>query len=305
MKNEIILIAGGSGLVGKALKKHFENQQNEVIVLTRNEKIANQVGYALWNPEENKINESAFLKSTVLINLAGAGIATRWTKANKLAILSSRTNAASFLANTCSRLNKQFKHIICASAIGIYPQTNSCHKPYNENSTSGNGFLSDTVKSWEFANTQLQPFGSFTQLRIGVVLSSNGGMLQSIVPLFNKRLGGVIGSGEQGVSWIHITDLINMIDYVASNKINGTINAIAPNPVSQKILAKQLAIQLQKPIILPPTPSWVLNLVLGEQAMLATKGAYVSSEKIQSYEFDFKFETLDLALTNLLHENIS
>jgi uncharacterized protein (TIGR01777 family) len=304
MKNETILIAGGSGLVGSALKKHLEEQQNNVIILTRNKALANKVGYAFWSPGKNIIDESVFLKSTILINLSGANIATRWTNTNKANILLSRTTAASFLANTCSRLNKQFKHIVCASAIGLYPQTSTCQVIYDESSLAGNGFLSDTVKSWELANSELSAFGSFTQLRIGIVLSTNGGMLQSIIPLFSKRLGSVIGSGEQGISWIHITDLIRMIDYVASNKIQGTFNAVAPKPVSQRLLAKQLASQMQKPILLPPIPGWLLRLALGEQAMLATQGAYVSSEKIRTYEFEFDFETLDLALKNILNENL-
>lgn len=305
MKNEIVLIAGGTGLVGQALKKHFEREQNEVIVLTRNKSLSNKTGFAFWNPDEQLIDEIAFKRATVLINLSGETIAQRWTQAKKISIVESRTKAATLLAKTCSSINKQFKHIVCASAIGLYPQKNTCHSLYEEHETAGNDFLSETVKTWEAANDQLRHFGSFTQLRIGVVLANEGGMLPTIKPLFSKHLGSVIGSGEQGISWIHLSDLVNMINHVATNKIQGTFNAVAPTPVSQKTMAKLIANQLNKKILLPATPSWLLKLALGEQALLATHGAYVSSQKIQSYSFEFEYEKLDHALKNLLHENLN
>lgn len=299
----VILIAGGSGLIGDALRNHFTKTNNEVIILTRNQKLAKQSGFAFWNPAKEIIDELAFKKATVLINLSGTSIAARWTKINRETILSSRLQPIIFLAKVCKKHNKTFDSIICASAIGIYPQTTKQHELFIEETMPGFGFLSETVSAWENANSLLAEFGKFSQIRIGVVLAKHGGMLQTLIPLFKKGLGSIIASGKQGISWIHIQDLVSIFDHVVSYKTEGTFNAVAPNPVSQEEFSKTLAMLLGKKLWAPNTPSLILRLILGKQAMLATHGAYVSCEKITSYDYNFEFTKLENALAEILSKN--
>lgn len=298
-----IVIAGGSGLIGTELANLLRKNELSVSILTRDEKLAKKPVYIYWNPSKGEIDIEALKSANILINFSGSNINTRWTSKAKKQIVESRVTPVKFLVDCCTKNNITLSQIICASAVGIYPQKRTAHKHYTEKGQTGDGFLSKTVIKWEDANTLFEQVGPLIQLRIGLVLANNGGAFPLLKKITQYGLASTIGTGKQGYSWIHIDDLAKLILYVIEKNLFGTYNAVAPNPVNQKQFMKALASELNKPKILPPAPSWLLKLLLGERAMLITKGAYVSSKKIIDEGFSFQFPTLPSALKHLIHEN--
>lgn len=300
MQKPMVLIAGGSGLLGKAICHELNQQGYETRVLTRNKSRSDQHGYAFWNPEDKEIDLSVFLSATHLINLCGEPIVGRWTKTKKARILSSRIDPIAFLASLCAKHQKHFEGIVCASAIGYYPQTQVSHALFQENQTAGTSFLSNTVKQWEEANASLSPFGLLSQVRIGLVLSKQGGALVPLLKSAQFGLASALGSGKQGFSWIHILDVARIFTHLIQHPTKGIFNAVAPEAVSQKSFTRHLCHHLKKPMFLPPFPSFLLRYMLGSQSSLITHGSYVASNAISNIGFVFEYPSLSQALVALI-----
>jgi len=298
-----VLITGATGLVGKALvKKCLQNGFNVHYLTTRKSKIKLQENYKgfYWNPQLEIIDISCFEGVNIIINLAGSSIAQRWTKAYKSLILSSRKKALELLHSSIETHDFPVKHIISASAIGIYPDSKT---RYYEEDFQGTdiSFLRTVVRSWEGALKAFNALGvKTTALRIGIVLDKHEGALPKISGPIKGYIGSALGSGDQWQSWIHIDDLVRMFMFVLDSSLEGIFNAVAPNPVQQKDFVKSVANVLKRPIFFSKVPEFILNFALGEMSAIALESQRVSAQKIQDLGFEYDFHELDAALGDLL-----
>ena len=300
-----ILLTGATGVIGKEIVKLYLENNYAVNYLTTNRtKIKQTEDYKgfYWNPKTQEIDANCFKNVDTIVHLAGATISKRWTLAYKKEIISSRKNTTTLLINALQGESHTIKHVISASAIGLYP--NSLSNYYDE-SYKGNGasFLNHVVKEWEgsvdgFSKLHID----VCKIRIGLVLSNSGGALQEMIKPIRYGLGSAFGSGKQWQSWIHITDLASLFLFVLNHRLIGVYNGVAPNPVTNKDLIKSIAKVLRKPLILPNIPKFIMKAILGEMHVLLYESQRVSSKKIESKGFYFKYNNLTLALENLLEE---
>ncbi len=297
-----VLITGATGLIGQEIVNCCHEKHIAVNYLTTQQsKIQNNNNYQgfYWNPDGGEIDTDCFKDVDTIINLAGATIAKRWTSKYKKKIVSSRTESAALLLNSLKTLSHNVKHIISASAIGIYPD--SLTQYYDESfSGSDDSFLNQVVTQWEAAVNGFSKLNiKVSKIRIGLVLSHKGGALPKLIKPIKLGLGAAFGSGEQWQSWIHIQDLAQLFIYVLTYQLEGIFNGVAPNPVSHKALIKNLAIILKSPLLLPNIPKFVMKLILGDMHSLLFVSQRVSSKTIENKGFYFKYSHLELALLDL------
>ena len=299
-----VLITGATGLVGKKLTSLLLDKGYRVHILTTQKALSfseTNIQYFYWNPQNNKIDISCFKGVEVVINLAGSPIAQRWTKSAKASILNSRVQALNVLASAIKENNFPIKHLISASAIGIYPDSKTNYYQEEDIVSENCSFLRTVVQKWEAAAQQFEALSiKTTILRIGIVLDNNGGALPKIMTPIQNYLGAVLASGEQWQSWIHSDDLVAMFVYILESKKEGVYNAVAPNPVRQSELTKTIGHVIKKPIFLPNVPEFMLKLMLGGMSAVVLESQRVCSKKIQSIGFKFEYHELPAALNDLL-----
>lgn len=298
-----VLITGGSGLVGTALRHALLTKGYKVIILTRNaagKKSTDVLSYAEWNVEEQQIDKSAIAGADYIIHLAGAGVADkRWKKKRKKEIVNSRIDSSKLIVDNLRLVPNKVKAIISASAIGWYgadPAIPNPH-PFIESDPADNEFLGDTCKKWEASIDAVEQIGKrLVKLRTGIVLSNKGGALKEFKKPLGFGMAAILGNGKQVISWIHIDDLVEMyIAAIENETIRGVYNAVAPNPVSNKEFILHLA-RKNKFFIPIHVPSFLLKIVLGEMSIEVLKSATVSCNKIQAVGFVFHHPTLQVAL---------
>ncbi len=299
-----ILITGATGLVGKALVKKCLEQSIAVNYLTtRTSKLEETAFYKgfLWNPAKNEIDTNCFEGCDAIINLAGASVSKRWTPSYKQEILDSRLDVAQTLKIGLEKAGDHtIKQLVSASAIGFYPDSETAF--YTEDYLqAGTSFLAKVTEKWEAEIDMLLPLGvQIAKVRIGIVLSKEGGALKKMVPPIKYFVGAPFGSGNQWQSWIHIDDLTDMFLFLVKKESAGIFNGVAPNPVTNKKMVKAIGKQLKVPVFLPNIPRFVMKLILGEMHTLVFMSQRVSSKKIESSGFHFSYVNLDKALSNLL-----
>ncbi len=302
-----VLITGATGLVGQAIVKVLHGQDIAVNYLTTSEsKIKSSENYQgfYWNPSREEIDLACFQDVDAIINLAGASIAHRWTNEHMQRILESRTQSLSTLHKGLNKLNSiNIKTFITASAIGIYP--NSLTHFYDEKEASiDDSFVGEVVKKWEISADQFKSFDfKVAKIRIGIVLSTEGGALPKMAAPIQNYVGAPVGTGEQWQSWIHIDDLAEMFVFAMRNELEGVYNGVSPNPVTNSKLIKELAHVLDRPLWLPNVPKFVLKTIFGKMSYLLFASQRVSSKKIEKQGFIFRFPNLGLALKNLYVKN--
>ncbi len=294
-----VLIAGGSGMIGRKLKEVLESRNFNVVILSRHP--GNRDGYFYWDPEKNEFDERALTHVDTVINLAGANIGSqRWTAQRKRKIINSRLVATRYLYQKLTAYRNQIKVFINASAIGIYGDTGDLiiHEDYPPD----DGFLGNTCSRWEQAAMQFETIGIRTVIfRIGIVLSEQGGMLKEIKKPVQFGICPIFGNGNQYQSWIHIADLCKMMAKAITNEnLKGVYNAVAPGPVSNKNFMK-LYIHIKNKRCIPThIPAFLLKLFLGEMSAIVLTGSRVSSEKIEKSGFTFNFPQANMALRDIL-----
>lgn len=297
-----VLITGATGLVGSELVKQCLAKGHSVHFLTtRRSKLSQEDRYKgfYWNPALQEIDTECLKGVDVIINLAGASISKRWTKKYKKEIVASRLASIRLLYKALSENDHQVVHFCSASALGIYPSSQSVR--YQETETNeSTSFLGTVVKAWETeARTIAQLHIELSIVRIGIVLAAQGGALEEMARPIDKGIGAAIGSGKQWQSWIHISDLAGIFLHLFENQLSGVYNAVASTPVSNDELTKMLASALGKSIYLPNVPEFAIKLVLGEMAAITLESQYLLNEKIKESGFDFKFDTLEKAFNDL------
>lgn len=293
MNNKIILIAGGTGLIGRALNKFLSEKGHNVLVLTRSPKLKNDV---FWNPELKKIDLTRLHDVQVIINLIGEGIAEKkWTVKRKQALIDSRVNPTLFLAEKALEMS-QLNFYIGASGINCYGFDQEVN--LEEDSPYGTDYLSAMVKEWESASDLFLPHCAVVKLRIAPVLTKEGGMIKKLLPLLFVRCVPVFGSGKQLLSWIHLDDLCELTSFCLDKRLEGVFNAVAGNDTGLSFAKSFLKAQNKWGFIIK-IPSWVLSVVFGEMAQLLLRGIFVSNKKIKAEGFVFKYNTIEIATQHL------
>lgn len=296
-----VLITGASGLVGTRLTTLLMQKGYQISHLSRSSSTG-PIRTFLWDVNAGTIENGALDEVDTIIHLAGAGIADkRWSASRKKEILESRTKSTELLFQKLKQSKHNIKTFVSASAIGIYGEGGS-ERTFTEEDLPAHDFLAEVVRQWEDSVSQIESLGiRVVKIRIGILLSENGGALAEMVKPIKWGVGSPLGSGEQLMSWIHIDDACRIfIKGIEDESMKGVYNAVTPNPVSNKQLTKEIARVLNKPLWLPNVPGFVLKLVLGEMADLVLKGSKVSARKIQDSNFDFQFLDLKEALEDLL-----
>lgn len=299
-----VLITGGTGLVGKRLSELLLEKGYEPVLLSRNPKPLSKTKQYRWDIGKNFIEPAAIEEADYIVHLAGEGIADKpWTSARKKQLLESRTKSSEVLLQALKAYPNKVKAVVAASAIGFYGNTGD--SLITEDAPSGKGFLSEVCVAWEKATTPFAEVTRLAQLRIGIVLSTQGGALTELQKPINFGLGAYIGNGNQFYSWIHIDDLCGIIIHALEHEeVIGVYNAVAPNPVRNRDLVDAIRFALKKPSVGLPSPEFAIKLIMGEMAAVVLDSCKVSAQKIIQSGYQFKFKLPTPALHDLYKRKI-
>lgn len=293
---ETILIAGGTGLIGKQLSSFWREHGHEVRLLTRKSSQPEK-GLFHWDPLQNTIDPEALGNVTVLVNLSGAGVGDkRWTKRRKQELFDSRIGSTQCLRKHAGAM-PQLKHYISASGAVCYGYEQD-EKTYVESDPHGTDLLSVLTAEWEAAADTFGNVCPVTKVRISFVLAAEGGALPVVAKPIRMGFGAILGSGKQGIPWIHLHDLVRIFNWTMTERLSGPYHANAGN-TDNATLTRTIARVLKKPLWLPKAPAFVLRLVLGELSDLVLKGVKTDNSRIRSSGFVFEHLQLGEALKDV------
>jgi uncharacterized protein len=305
---ETVLITGGTGTIGKAITKLLSARGYKIIILSRKPAAPENKNpfaeYAAWNTGTGTIDIAALQKADYILHLAGAGVVDKkWTAAYKMQIQKSRTESSKLIVEALKNNTNKVKTVVSASAIGWYGEDSPANsKAFIETDAPDTGFLGETCRLWEQSIEPVEALQKrLVKLRTGIVLSNDGGALVEFKKPVKLGVAGILGSGKQIVSWIHIDDLCRMyLDAIENKNLSGSYNAVAPNPVTNKMLTIELAKKIKCKFFIPlHVPVFVLKTMLGERSTEVLKSTTVSSVKITQTGFTFLYPTINTALDEL------
>lgn len=301
-----IIITGATGLIGSKITDKLIARGDEVVVFTRSpdkakEKIKNAHSYVRWDYNLQGGWKESIIEADAVIHLAGENVmGNRWNEKHKEKVLESRKIGTKNLVDAICNNGNKCEAFICASAIGYY--NNDINIVVDEDSPAGNDFLADVTSNWEKEAAEVEKCNvRRVSVRIGIVLSKEGGALEKMITPFKFFVGGPVGSGNQWVPWIHIDDVVDLFIYSLDTKVEGPLNGVSPNPVTMNTFAKTIGKVLNRPAFFK-VPEFLLNVVLGDAAKVITKGSQVLPKKTISAGYKFKYENLEKALNNILKE---
>lgn len=303
MSGKRVVIAGGTGFIGRALGKELRTRNYDVVLLTRQpRKWDDGIEVAIWSP--GSIGE--WIKhldgAAAIVNLAGRNINCRHTPENLRELLGSRVDSVNSIAAALEHVAHPPRVWVQAGAVGFYGDSQD--RWCDETSPAGGDTLAGLCGPWEaaFNSSRAQPTRRVL-LRIGLVLGRDGGALPVLARLTKWFLGGTAGSGRQFMSWIHVADLCRMfVDAVEQEELAGTFNAVGPKPVTNREFMRALRRALNRPWT-PPAPEWAVKFgsrLMGAEPSLALTGCRVVPKRFREAGFQFQFPELDGALENIL-----
>jgi len=297
-------------MVGKAITSLLSKNGYHVIILTRDAKGKRSqkgITYAEWDVKAQQIDLSAVAAADHIIHLAGAGVVEKkWTKSYKEEIVDSRVNSSALLIKALREHPNKVQSIISASAIGWYGPDQPGKPAFTESDPPDHNFLGETCRLWEESVEPATALGKrVVKLRIGIVLSNDGGAFAEFKKTLKFGISSILGNGKQIVSWIHIDDLCRIfMKALEDQSMQGSYNAVAPEPVSNEdlnlVLAK--AVRKRKRFISMHVPSFVLKLMLGQRSIEVLKSAAVSSKKIEATGFTFEYPDIESAIADLVEK---
>lgn len=294
-----ILISGSTGLVGKTLCPYLENLGHQIVTLQRHA-VEDHSQSISWDPINNRLDRDKVEGFDVFINLSGESVQARWNEKAKENILKSRTKATELLSSIAAELQSPPKLILNASAVGFYG--NREDQLLDEKSSLGEGFLAAVCQAWEKSTMKAQEAGiRVVLLRFGMILSPKGGALKMMLTPFRLGLGGRLGSGKQYVSWIAIDDVLKIISFMIEHpEIQGPVNVVAPQSVTNEQFTKALGRTLGRPTMLP-VPNFVIKLLFGEMGSeLLLASTRVIPQKLIDSDYHFSYPDIDSALKALV-----
>ena len=303
MITNTVLIAGGTGLVGNLLSQSLRDKGYQVRHVGRSKNLNAEFPCYAWDIYKGEMDESALENVNIIINLTGAGIADeRWTAKRKKLLADSRVFSNVTLSKYIAQSSSKIDFFVGASAIGFYGDSGD--KILTEDDTAGNEFMSEICAAWEKSAITCASSNNipYALVRIGVVLSTNGGALPKILLPFKFGVGNYFGNGKMYYSWIHEKDLAKMIIHIIENRAAGIFNGVAPESLTNKQFTKTIGEVLKKPLLFP-APSFALQLLLGEMSSVVLNSNRVSAEKIMKTGFEFNFLNLNQAIRDLLKKD--
>lgn len=277
-----VCVSGASGFIGTHLCAALRSRGDDVVETS------------MRDPSEAARAASA---CDAFVNLSGETLAQRWNDRVKREILQSRTAAPATFFETLAALDRKPAVYVSASAVGYYGTSETA--TFTETDPAGSDFLAHVCEQWERVAGTARTLGMRVAcVRAGLVLSANGGALARLLPIFKAGTGGRVGSGRQWYSWVHIDDVVGIF-LLALDRIDGAVNATAPNPVRNAEFVEAMARVLHRPCALP-APAFMIKLALGEGAALVLDGQRVLPARAQSEGYSFAFPELEAALADLL-----
>lgn len=279
------LVTGGNGFIGKAIREVLQKKNHQIQLLSKDEieKGSDIIDKVEW--------------SDVIINLAGANISKRWNKAYKKIIYDSRINTTKMLVDAISKATNKPSLLISASAVGFYNDESEYDE---EHFLPTNNFLGDLCSDWETMAMRASKNTRVVVFRFGVVLGRNGGIIKKLYPMYKNGLGAIIGSGKQSMSWIHISDVLNAVQYALKNKnLAGIYNLCSPNNITQKEFSKVFASSMHRPLFFR-IPAFLIKLMFGEGSIVLLEGQRVKPNKLLNEGFNFKHTYIKSALMDII-----
>ena len=292
-----IAISGASGFLGQHLVKSLSSAGHSLRVLGR--RPLSGYPFFRWDPVAGAPPEKAFAGIDAVVHLAGEPVAQRWTPEAKRRIVDSRSKGTRYLVEALADEPVRPRTLICASAIGYYGSRGD--EMLTETSSAGTGFLPETCLEWEARAQKAEGLDMrVVRLRIGIVLGPDGGALAKMLPPFRAGVGGPLGGGKQWMSWVHVGDLVSLIEFALMNQnLAGPVNAVSPGPVTNKEFSRVLGDVLHRPAIFP-VPAFGLRLLYGEMAEVILGSQRVVPLAASRAGFSFRFSELKPALENVL-----
>lgn len=295
-----IVLAGGSGFLGRKLAARLQHDRHRVVILTRRPRPDRESDVA-WQPDGSAGSLAGHLDGVdAVVNLAGEGLADRrWSAARKAALRNSRLLATRTLVRAMATCQTPPRVFVSASGAGYYGPRGD--EPVTEGTPPGSDFLARLSVEWEKEARAAE--GSATRVvvvRSGVVLDAKGGALPRMLPPFRFGLGATIGSGRQVLPWIHVADWVSMVLWLIQlERAAGAFNATAPQPVTNRDFTQTLGRVLRRPAVLH-APAFVMKLALGEMSHLLITGQRALPARAEELGFTFSFRALEPALQDIL-----
>jgi uncharacterized protein (TIGR01777 family) len=295
-----VAISGASGLIGTALGRTLTGDGHRVRRLVR--RAARHADEIEWDPEAGRLPVAALAGVDAVVHLAGAGIADkRWSDERKRELRESRTRSTALLAGTVAKLDPAPSAFVSGSAIDYYAGGDD--QVLTEQSPRGDRFLSHLCEAWEEAAQPAADAGiRTTRIRTGIVLSSAGGSLAKLLPLFRVGLGGRLGDGRAWWSWISLTDEVRAIRFLLEHDVTGPVNLTAPEPVTNAELTKALGRVLGRPTFVP-VPSWGPKILFGSEFIdeVVLNSKRIEPTVLRGHGFAFDHPDIETALRAELH----
>ena len=306
-RNRQVIVTGATGLIGQKLIERLTKRGDQAIAFVRNPERDRQRApgasrYVEWSvSKESGEWRQVLQEADAVVNLAGAPIAERWTDEQKEKIYNSRIAGTRHLVEAMGELDRKPSVLVNGSAVGYYGASTT--EVVNELSPSGDDFMARVCSDWEAEALRAEGEGVRVALiRIGIVLSPDGGALAKLLTPFRLFVGGTLGSGDQPWPWVHIDDLLDLILYALDNQqLQGPLLAVAPEQISNWQFSKALGHVLHRPSIFP-LPPFILRMMLGEGAVAILSGQRVWPERTLNSGFDFNWKSVEEALRNLVGE---
>lgn len=295
-----IAITGASGFIGRRLMKALAAGNHKLRVLSRHAGTNLPPGVQLyvWDATKGQPPAESLEGADAVVHLAGEPIAQRWSEETKQKIRESRAAGTRSLVQALSTISQRPSVLVCGSAIGYYGSRGD--EVLTESSTPGSGFMAEVCVAWEKEADLAESLGvRLIKLRTGLVLGAHGGALAKMLPPFKAGMGGKLGHGDQWMSWVHLDDLVGIIQYGIENALGGPVNGTSPNPVTNADFTKALGHSLGRPAVVP-MPAFTLKLMFGEMSEVMLSSQRVLPKAAESAGYAFRYPKLEPALENIL-----
>lgn len=301
---ETVLITGGTGMIGKALSTLLVSKGYHVIILSRGDhQGVENVTFAKWDVSKSYIDLKAIESADHIVHLAGEGIADkRWSKKRKKAIVESRVKSGELIVKALHDNLNKVKTVVSASGIGWYGEDKIGGRPFKESDASADNFLGETCRIWEESIKPVEELGKRLVIyRTGIVLANEGGAFPEFVKPMKFGIAGILGSGKQKVSWIHVDDIIRAYaEAIENSNLRGVYNAVARESVSNKELTLRIARARKKPFIAMHVPAFGLKALFGEVSVEVLKSTDVDGTRLRDSGLNLIYPTIDSAINDLI-----